>query len=142
MQATKGQDNPFEKALRSSLFRKGFRYRVHARLIEGSKRTVDIVFPRQRIAVFVDGCFWHGCPVHGTWPKNNAQWWRAKIAANLERDRDTDRRLTELGWTVIRVWEHEEVMAAVERVAAVLPQQQVFSEGSGSRQQRTSGLLP
>jgi DNA mismatch endonuclease (patch repair protein) len=122
MQATKGQDNPFEKALRSNLFRKGFRYRVHARLIEDSKRTVDIVFPRQRIAVFVDGCFWHGCPVHGTWPKNNAQWWRAKIESNRVRDRDTDKRLTDLGWIVIRVWGHEEVIVAVERVAAALLQ--------------------
>jgi DNA mismatch endonuclease (patch repair protein) len=76
---------------------------------------VDIVFPRQRIALFVDGCFWHGCPIHDTWLKNNGQWWRAKIEANRSRDRDTGRRLIDLGWTVIRIWEHKEVMAAVGR---------------------------
>jgi DNA mismatch endonuclease (patch repair protein) len=116
--------------LRSSLFRKGFRYRVHASLIGGSKRTVDIVFPRQRIAVFVDGCFWHGCPVHGTWPKNNAQWWRAKIEANRSRDRDTDRHLADLGWVVIRIWEHEEIMAAVDRISIALLGRQVSPEKS------------
>jgi DNA mismatch endonuclease (patch repair protein) len=120
MSVTRGRDNQLELSLRSALHRRGLRFRVHVELLQGSRRSVDIVFPRNRIAIFVDGCFWHGCPTHGTWPKNNAQWWRGKIEANRSRDRDTDRRLTDLGWTVIRVWEHEEVMAAVERVTVAL----------------------
>ncbi len=70
------------------------------------------MFPRKKVAVYVDGCFWHGCPDHGTWPKNNADWWRSKIEANQARDRDTDAQLRDAGWTVIRVWEHEAAEAA------------------------------
>lgn len=114
MEATSGRDNPRERMLRSVLHRRGLRFRLHRRLLTNSRRTVDIVFPRARIAIFVDGCFWHGCPSHGTWPKNNAEWWREKIEANIARDRDTDRRLLEQGWTVLRVWEHETVEFAVD----------------------------
>lgn len=74
----------------------------------GIRRRADILFTKARVAVFVDGCFWHKCPVHGTEPKANAEWWRAKLQRNVERDRDTDRRLEEAGWTVIRLWEHED----------------------------------
>lgn len=74
------------------------------------------MFSRARVAVFVDGCFWHGCLTHATWPAANAEWWRAKIEATRRRDADTNRRLTDAGWTVIRVWEHEEPHVAVERV--------------------------
>jgi DNA mismatch endonuclease (patch repair protein) len=80
----------------------------------------DFVFARQRWAVFVDGCFWHGCPEHVTWPKANAEWWRAKILANRVRDGDTDARLRASGWTVVRVWEHEDVDPGLERVIAAL----------------------
>ncbi len=89
-------------------------------MLESSRRTIDITFPRPRVAVFVDGCFWHGCPIHGTSPKNNAAWWRAKIDANIARDRDTDSRLREAGWIVIRIWEHEDIEAAADRVEEVL----------------------
>lgn len=68
----------------------------------------------------VDGCFWHGCPEHGTWPKANARWWREKIERNIARDRDTDATLTEAGWLCVRVWEHEDPAAAAARVAAVV----------------------
>jgi DNA mismatch endonuclease (patch repair protein) len=78
------------------------------------------VFPRLKVAVFVDGCFWHGCPVHGTWPKANSDWWRAKIEANRLRDSDTDRRLSEMGWRVVRIWEHEDPEQAALRIAAVV----------------------
>jgi DNA mismatch endonuclease (patch repair protein) len=143
MSATKGRDNQPELSLRSALHRRGLRFRVHVGVLQGSRRSVDIAFPRQRIAIFVDGCFWHGCPSHGTWPKNNAQWWREKIEANRLRDRDTDRRLTNLGWIVIRVWEHEEVLATVERVAAALLRGQALSEDPAtiSRQHGTPGLF-
>jgi DNA mismatch endonuclease (patch repair protein) len=70
--------------------------------------------------VLLDGCFWHGCLTHGTWPKNNADWWRAKIKANIARDRDTDAKLTAAGWFVIRVWEHETIAAAADRIQAAV----------------------
>jgi DNA mismatch endonuclease (patch repair protein) len=120
MAATPGHDNPHERALRSALHRRGLRFRLHRRLLTNSRRTVDIVFPQARIAVFIDGCFWHGCPSHGTWPKNNAAWWREKIEGNIARDRDTDRRLHELGWTVVRVWEHEPIDVAANRLELAL----------------------
>ena len=70
-----------------------------------------------RLLVFIDGCFWHGCPKHGTWPKANAQWWRTKIQANTQRDLDTDKRLKRDGWTVLRFWEHEESDRAADKIA-------------------------
>jgi DNA mismatch endonuclease (patch repair protein) len=81
---------------------------------------VDIVFPAARIAVFLDGCFWHGCPDHRTWPKRNAAWWREKIDTNVARDRDTDQRLKELGWYVFRVWEHEPIEVAADRIERIV----------------------
>ena len=84
------------------------------------RRTADIAFTGAKVAVFVDGCFWHQCPEHATKPKTSAEWWANKLARNAERDADTDRRLNEAGWTVIRVWEHEDSATAAERVAAAL----------------------
>ena len=80
------------------------------------RRRADLVFPGKRVAVFVDGCFWHACPEHASWPKANADWWREKILANQRRDRDTDRRLAEAGWHVIRIWEHESPAIAADRI--------------------------
>jgi len=117
MAATRGRDNPKELALRSALHRKGFRFRTHLRVLKGLRRTADIAFPSLKIAIFLDGCFWHGCPIHGTWPKNNAKWWREKILTNRKRDRDTDRRLKAEGWSVVRVWEHEDAEVVAKRVA-------------------------
>ncbi|GAA0593003.1 hypothetical protein GCM10009416_34270 [Craurococcus roseus] len=120
MRATKGRDNALERGLRSALHRAGFRFRLHRRLLPGMTRSVDVAFPAARVAVFVDGCFWHGCPIHMTWPKANAGWWREKIEANRRRDADTDARLAAAGWTVVRVWEHEAVAEAASRVAAAV----------------------
>jgi DNA mismatch endonuclease (patch repair protein) len=78
----------------------------------------DLVFPRLRIAVFVDGCFWHGCPCHGNRPRHNGDWWREKIERNRRRDQDTDRRLAETGWTVVRAWEHDDPAAVAATIAA------------------------
>jgi DNA mismatch endonuclease (patch repair protein) len=120
MSRTAQRDNANERALRSALHRRGLRFRLHRQLLVGNRRSVDIAFPASRTAVFVDGCFWHGCPDHGTWPKNNADWWRAKIIANIARDRDTDRKLVEVGWTVVRIWEHEAVETAADRIEAAV----------------------
>lgn len=118
MRRTRGRDTAPERALRSALHRRGLRFRVDARVMPEERRRADIVFTRARVAVFVDGCFWHGCPEHGTWPKANAGFWRAKIETNRARDADTDSRLGRAGWVVLRFWEHEDPEAAAEEVAA------------------------
>jgi len=117
MRAQRERDTAVEKEIRSRLHALGLRYRLHRRLLAGLRREVDLAFPRARVAVFVDGCFWHGCPEHGTWPKNNAAFWRRKIEENVRRDRDTDARLAADGWTVLRVWEHEGADIAASRIA-------------------------
>lgn len=119
MQATRRRDTPGELALRRALHSLGLRYRVDVSL-PGTRRRADVAFSKAKVAIFVDGCFWHGCPVHGTWPKANAAWWRAKIEANQKRDRDTDRRLRRAGWRVLRFWEHVNATQAAQRVAAKL----------------------
>jgi DNA mismatch endonuclease, patch repair protein len=119
MQQQRRKDTLPERTLRSILHRRGFRFRVDYQL-PGLRRRADIVFPGKRVAVMVDGCFWHGCPQHATWPKQNAHWWRAKIEGNIVRDRDTDKRLARAGWLAIRVWEHEDPAEAAERIATAL----------------------
>ncbi|WP_442868300.1 very short patch repair endonuclease [Bradyrhizobium sp. CCBAU 53415] len=116
MTSTRGRDNAREIAIRSELHRRGLRFRLHQRLLKMTRRSVDIIFPAARVAVFIDGCFWHGCPIHRTWPKNNAKWWSEKIETNIARDRDTDRRLVELGWTIVRVWEHDKIDKAADQI--------------------------
>ncbi|MFJ9803505.1 very short patch repair endonuclease [Streptomyces wuyuanensis] len=116
MSRQKSRDTGVEMALRRALHAIGMRYRVHRRPVQGVRREADIVFGPARVAVFVDGCFWHGCPQHATWPKNNQEFWRAKIEGNRARDLETDARLAEAGWLSVRVWEHEAVDAAVARV--------------------------
>jgi DNA mismatch endonuclease (patch repair protein) len=105
-------------ALRRELHRRGLRFRVDFRFdMDGlRRRRADLAFTRRRVAVFVDGCFWHVCPEHATAPRANGAWWAAKLAGNVARDRDTDARLAEAGWTVVRVWEHESVTEAADRV--------------------------
>ena len=114
----KGTD--VELALRRALHAKGLRYRLHVPLLSKPRRVPDIVFPRRKVAVFVDGCFWHGCPQHASWPKSNAQFWRDKIETNMARDADTDRRLHELGWRVVRVWAHEAADEAAKRIETIV----------------------
>jgi len=93
---------------------------VDAKLLPGLQRRADLAFTRRRVAVFVDGCFWHGCTEHRTIPKSNDTWWRDKIEQNRKRDTDTGERLRAAGWTVVRVWEHVPVPDAVELVEAAL----------------------
>lgn len=120
MSRQRSRDTDPERALRSALHRLGYRYRVHRQPIAGLRRQADIVFTRARVAVFVDGCFWHQCPEHATSPRANGAWWAAKLAANAARDQDTDRRLAEAGWRVVRVWEHEIPEEAARRVVAAV----------------------
>lgn len=110
------RDTAPELALRRLIHAAGLRYRVDRAPLPGLRRRADLVFGRARVAVFVDGCFWHGCPLHGVKPRTNAEWWRAKLDRNRARDRDTDARLAEAGWEVLRVWEHEDPAEAAHRV--------------------------
>ena len=109
-----------EMLLRRALFARGLRYRVGYKVPGVPRRTIDIAFPGKRVAVFVDGCFWHGCPQHCVPPKNNAAWWAAKLQRNQERDRETDDVLHAAGWTSLRFWEHQPVMEAVDLTCRTL----------------------
>lgn len=122
------RDTAPELALRKELHRRGLRYRVVFPVPGRPRRTIDIAFTKARIAVFVDGCYWHGCPIHGTEPKANHDWWQRKFAANQARDADTDALLESAGWTVVRIWEHEPPAAAADRV------QRALIEGGARRQ--------
>jgi DNA mismatch endonuclease (patch repair protein) len=102
-----------ELLIRRELHRRGMRFRVNYRLLPGRP---DIAFTRAKVAVFIDGCFWHKCPLHGTAPRNNAAWWAAKLQRNVERDREKDDRLTTLGWTVMHFWEHENPMDVADSI--------------------------
>jgi DNA mismatch endonuclease (patch repair protein) len=119
MARVRSRDTAPETLLRRTLWAAGLRYRVRPRL----PGTPDLAFPRARVAVFVDGCFWHGCPRHYTAPAANAGFWGAKLSRNLSRDRKVDRALSESGWTVVRIWEHEvteDADAAVGRLGALV----------------------
>lgn len=116
MRRTRQRDTRAELLVRSAVHRRGLRYRVDRAPIPGVRRRADLVFARARVAVFVDGCFWHCCPMHGTLPRRNAEWWQAKLDANVARDRDTDRLLREAGWTVLRAWEHEAPHHVADRI--------------------------
>lgn len=120
MARTGRRDTKPELELRRALHARGLRFRVDRAVPPDRRRRVDIVFGPAKVAVFVDGCFWHGCPEHATWPKANDAYWREKIETNCLRDRDTDARLKKAGWEVLRVWEHEPVEDAAARVAALV----------------------
>jgi DNA mismatch endonuclease (patch repair protein) len=116
----RSRDTAVEIALRKELHRLGLRFRVHRRPLPGVRREADVIFGPAKVAVFIDGCYWHGCPTHGTWPKNNAEFWRAKIEGNRARDVDTDAVFAAAGWAVARVWEHEDPTSAAERISVLV----------------------
>jgi DNA mismatch endonuclease (patch repair protein) len=120
MLANRRRDTGPEIALRSELHRRGLRFRVDHPPVAGLRCRADIVFTRARVAVFIDGCFWHACPEHGNLPSANRDWWRAKLQENTQRDVRNKLALEEAGWRVIRVWEHESLLAAADRVSAAL----------------------
>lgn len=110
------RDTTPEVAVRKLLHAAGYRYRLNERVPGMSRRTIDIAFTRAKVAVMIDGCFWHGCPEHATQPKANSEWWRKKLDRNMARDVETTAHLTAAGWTVLRFWEH---VPAAEVAAAV-----------------------
>jgi DNA mismatch endonuclease (patch repair protein) len=116
MQGNRSRDTAPELMLRRLLHAVGLRYRVAARPVREVRRTADLVFGPTKVAVFVDGCFWHQCPDHGTVPKSNIDYWGPKLARNVERDRETDELLSDAGWHVVRVWEHEDPGQAARRI--------------------------
>jgi DNA mismatch endonuclease (patch repair protein) len=120
MLANRGTDTGPELRLRSALHRGGLRFRKHVRPVESLRCTADIVLRRHRVAVFVDGCFWHSCPEHATRPKTNAEWWRAKLDRTVERDRRNNVVLLEHGWSVVRLWEHQSLDEAVASVLSAI----------------------
>lgn len=116
MSRARRRDTAPEVAIRREAHRRGLRYRVDAAIAGLPRKRADMVFMRRRVAVFVDGCFWHSCPIHATTPTANREWWIAKLERNQQRDRETDARLDELGWTVLRFWEHEDPFGAVDLI--------------------------
>lgn len=114
MQGNRSRDTSPELAVRRRLHAAGLRFRVARRPEPTLNRTADVVFTRQRIAVFIDGCYWHACPEHRTVAQANASYWSEKLARNVARDADTTKKLQSAGWTVLRFWEHEDP----DRVAA------------------------
>ena len=120
MQSNRPRDTKLELRVRSALHRSGLRFRKNVRPIPDIRCVADVVFPRERVAVFIDGCFWHSCPLHRTAPRSHGEWWRAKLEATMARDRANTHALEQAGWSVVRVWEHEpddDIVTAVrERV--------------------------
>jgi DNA mismatch endonuclease, patch repair protein len=131
MRACRGRDTAPERDLRSALHRMGLRFRVHRRPEPAINCRADILFSGAKLAVFVDGCFWHGCPQHRTTPRANRRFWLEKIAANRRRDARSARRIRSAGWTVIRVWEHETSQRAGRRIAERLAS--CYDRTSGAR---------
>lgn len=140
MQRQAARDTGPELALRRELHRRGLRYRIHRRPLPELRREADVVFPSARVAVFVMGCFWHGCPEHATWPANNAEWWREKLERNQARDAETMARLRAAGWVPIVVWEHEPASVAAGRVASQVRRRIARSTNSRSSDRPTGRL--
>ena len=133
MSKQRRSDTGPELAIRRELHRRGLRFRVGLAPVKGLRRSADIAFTRVRVAVMVDGCFWHGCPEHGTAPKANATWWSKKLRANQERDLDTNRRMAEADWLVLRFWEHEDPIEVADSIVeAVTARRQTLTAGSSA----------
>ncbi len=120
MSRVRRRDTAPEVELRSELHRRGLRYRVDRRPLKGVPSRADLVFGPAKVAVYVDGCFWHSCPEHGTMPRANEAFWQDKLARNQERDAKVNDLLAAAGWTVVRIWEHEAIDAAADRVESAV----------------------
>jgi DNA mismatch endonuclease (patch repair protein) len=120
MQGNRRRDTGPELRLRSALHALGLRYRVDRRPVAAVPCRADIVFTRRRVAIFVDGCYWHGCPTHHVTPATNRPYWTAKIDGNRARDATTTRAIEAAGWRVIRVWEHDDAAVAATAIATLV----------------------
>ncbi|MGW7550759.1 very short patch repair endonuclease [Streptomyces rimosus] len=120
MQAIRSRDTKPEQLIRRLVHAQGLRYRVAARPLADLRRTADMVFRPAKVAVFIDGCYWHGCPEHYVPPKTNPGYWSDKVARNMARDRDTDQQLIEAGWTILRFWEHESPSDCALKIASTV----------------------
>ncbi|MDN3022596.1 very short patch repair endonuclease [Streptomyces sp. S.PB5] len=116
------KDTAAELAVRRLLHAAGLRYRVEYRVPGMARRRIDVAFPGVKVAVLIDGCFWHGCPVHATHPRANAEWWRQKLERNMARDIETTEHLRAEGWEVLRFWEHEAPQDVADEVRRVVTQ--------------------
>src|SRR5438034_5314574 len=122
MERARQRDTSIEVALGRELRVLGLSFESNVVPVAGIRSRPDVLFPTSRIAVFVNGCFWHGCPAHGTWPKHNAAWWRAKIEANRARDLKNDEMLATAGWIVLRYWEHDDPSVVAQEIAQQIQQ--------------------
>ncbi|PYC80597.1 very short patch repair endonuclease [Streptomyces tateyamensis] len=137
MLGNRSRDTSPELALRSLVHAAGLRYRVAVKPLPKMRRTADLVFRPVRVAVFIDGCFWHGCPDHFVPPKTNPDYWETKIGGNIQRDRDTDARLAAEGWLVLRFWEHQDPKeCAVATVTAVSERRKALTDGKAANSAR------
>jgi len=127
MRAQRTRDTGPETLLRSALYRRGLRYRVHQRPLPGLRRTVDLVFRPAKVAVEVRGCFWHACERHATWPKANGEWWSQKLLANRRRDQELAAALDAAGWVLVVVWEHDDPEVASQMIAEVVSSRRAVS---------------
>jgi len=132
MLRNRNRDTKPELAVRSAAHALGLRYLVARRPIREVRRSADLVFPKARLAVFVDGCWWHGCPDHYVAPATNLDYWSAKIGGNQRRDADTDSRLAAAGWSVLRAWEHEDPLLVALRIREMVPGQASRSSSPSS----------
>ncbi|MFB7090045.1 very short patch repair endonuclease [Streptomyces sp. NPDC056296] len=132
MRRQASKDTGVELAVRRLLHADGLRYRVEYPVPGMARRRIDVAFTRAKVAVLIDGCFWHGCPQHATQPKSNAEWWRNKLDRNMARDQETTEHLTALGWTVLRFWEHEDPVEVSARVRAAVERR--LAERAGKRE--------
>lgn len=125
MQGNRGRDTKAEIAVRRLVHGQGLRYRVNARPEPDLRRTADLLFTRARVAVFIDGCYWHGCPEHFSMPATNRDYWSAKIGGNQERDAQTTAELARRGWLVLRFWEHEAPGAVADEICACVRDERI-----------------
>lgn len=120
MQANRRRDTGPELAVRRLLHARGMRFRVDLAAEQDVRSRPDIVFTRRRVAIYIDGCFWHGCPEHRTQPKVNAEYWTPKLRRNIERDERVTRELIDAGWTVLRFWEHEDPLEVADAIEGII----------------------
>jgi DNA mismatch endonuclease (patch repair protein) len=132
MRRFRSTDTAPERALRSALHHRGLRFRLHRQVPGMARRTIDVAFPSAKVAVFVDGCYWHGCPIHGKTPQRNSAWWSEKLRRNVDRDKETNQALLAAGWAVVRAWEHEDADRLAEEIGALVRSRTKTGRGSST----------